>query len=80
MGDWKDQPFEDEYDSYLIKAAGMLRNQCELSEVVDYLFFVESEHMGLGLPNNEAQFRAKLQKVVQAISDDPLIWRDPHPR
>lgn len=76
MGGWKGQPFEDEYDAYLVKAAGMLRNQCAAGEVVDYLFVIETEYMGLGVGTNEVGLRKKIAKVVQAISDDPSIWSD----
>ena len=75
-GVWREESFADEYDSYLIKAAGMLRNQHDVSEVVNYLFVIETDHMGLGVGTSEAQLRKDLLKVVQAISDDPLIWSD----
>lgn len=76
MGGWKGQPFEDEYDTYLIKAAGMLRSRCDVSEVVEYLFFIETEHMGMGSRVNEVKIRANILKVVQAISEKPEIWSD----
>lgn len=73
-GVWRQESFADEYDAYLIRAAGMLRNQCDIDEVVSYLFFVETDHMGLGVGTSEAELRKNLLNVVQAISDDPLIW------
>ena len=76
MGVWKGQPFEDEYDSYLVRAAEMLRNNRTAGEVVDYLFFIETEHMGLGVGTHEVGLREKLSRVVQAISQDPSIWSD----
>ena len=36
----------DEYDSYLLKAAGMLWNGKHDSEVVDYLSWIEADYMG----------------------------------
>lgn len=39
---------EDEYDSYLLLAAGRLWNGASDDEVTDYLVKVEAEHMGLG--------------------------------
>lgn len=76
MGGWKGQPFEDEYDSYLIKAVGMLRNNRTEGEVVDYLFFIETEHMGLSVGANNTSLRENLSNVVKAISEDPSIWSD----
>ncbi|MGC3940970.1 hypothetical protein ACOTTU_24510 [Roseobacter sp. EG26] len=73
---WRDETFVDEYDTYLMKAAGMLRNQCSLAEVVEYLFFIETEYMGLGIGTNESELRKKLLKVAQAMNDDMLIWSD----
>ncbi|QJF52816.1 hypothetical protein [Roseobacter ponti] len=70
---WKDEPFEDEYDTYLVKAARMLRNQRSMDDVVEYLFFVETEYMGLGVGPNEAYIRERLARVVQAIADEPFI-------
>ena len=39
---------DDEYDSYLIQAAGRLWNGATEEEVADYLVSIESEYMGLG--------------------------------
>lgn len=75
-GIWREESFADEYDTYLLKAAGMLRNQCDLVEVVNYLFVIETEHMGLGKVNDEASRGRRLLRVVQAISNDPLVWSD----
>ncbi|MEP4979438.1 hypothetical protein [Ascidiaceihabitans sp.] len=77
MGGWKGRPFEDEYDTYLAKAAGMLRNNSDFAEVVDYLFFIQSQHIGMGPKEIDLRIRTKLLAVVQAISDDPLIWCEP---
>ena len=38
----------DEYDSYLLQAAGRLWNGAARGEVTDYLVEVERDHMGLG--------------------------------
>lgn len=77
MGSWKGQPFEDEYDTYLSKVAGMLRNNCDVAEAIDYLFFIQSQHMGMGPTKIDTRIRTKLLTVVQAISDDPLLWSEP---
>lgn len=76
MGGWKGQPFEDEYDTYLVKAAGMLRDHCDVEKVVEYLFYIETQHMGMGSKANEAKIRANILNVVEAISEEPTIWND----
>lgn len=38
----------DEYDSYLLQAAGRLWNGASREEVADYLVSIEAEYMGLG--------------------------------
>lgn len=73
-GSWKDQPFEDEYDTYLVKAAEMLKSGSKPSEIVDYLYSIATEYMGLGLPKDIAVERARLMIVVNTICEDPLIW------
>ncbi|TWJ08884.1 hypothetical protein [Altererythrobacter ishigakiensis] len=42
--DWS----EDEYDSYLLQAAGRLWNGESRQEVTSYLVSIETEYMGLG--------------------------------
>jgi len=39
---------EDEYDAYLLQAAGRLWNGASEEEVATYLAGIEAEHMGLG--------------------------------
>lgn len=39
---------EDEYDSYLLHAAGRLWNGASQEEVANYLVSIETEYMGLG--------------------------------
>lgn len=75
-GDWQGKPFEDEYDTYLIKAAGMLRSRCDIEEVFDYLLDVETNRMGLGFSKDGVNSRAHVLKVVKAISEEPKIWSD----
>ena len=42
----------DEYDAYLLNAAGQLWNGRSDEEVADYLVYIETEHMGLtAVPN-----------------------------
>jgi hypothetical protein len=74
MGGWKGQPFENEYDTYLVRAAGMLRNRITHREVAEYLYFIETEHMGMASAARDAKIRANILIVVDAIAKDPLIW------
>lgn len=39
---------EDEYDTYLLQAAGKLWHAVSDDQVRDYLIHIEQEHMGLG--------------------------------
>ncbi len=39
---------EDEYDRYLLQAAGRLWNGASRKEVASYLLSIETQHMGLG--------------------------------
>ncbi|MDA5095074.1 hypothetical protein O2N63_13375 [Aliiroseovarius sp. KMU-50] len=74
---WDDKEcltFADEYDGYLVQAAGQLRRGAPDSDVVDYLVQIESEHMGLGTGNG-ALNRAK--RVVDAIHADKELWTYP---
>ncbi len=50
---WDHKPNADEYDGYLLKAAGQLRRDAPAKEVVDFLIWAEAENMGLG--NNPSQ-------------------------
>lgn len=56
----------DEYDSYLLQAAGRLWNGASRESVADYLVGIEAEHMGLG---ETATTRARAAAVVDAIGD-----------
>lgn len=68
---WEGMPFADEYDSYLIKAAGRLRRGTPEQDVANYLDQIESEHMGLGTaPGMSARNLA----VVTAIQSDRDLW------
>lgn len=54
LGGTEGQP-DDEYDSYLLQAAGRLWNGASQEEVADYLVGVETEYMGLGDASGVAQ-------------------------
>ncbi len=71
---WDDddcQAFADEYDSYLLQAAGQLRKGTPEAEVAAYLTDIEAERMGLGL-RPDALTRAN--SVVAAILADDQLW------
>jgi hypothetical protein len=44
----RDESAEDEYDSYLLQAAGRLWNSATEEAVASYLADIEANHMGLG--------------------------------
>lgn len=68
---WDDKSYADEYDAYLIQAAGRLRRNTPINEVVDYLVWVETEHMGLGTHNGQ---RERIEAVITAIRADDQLW------
>lgn len=71
---WDDEdckPFADEYDRYLIQAAGQLRRGIADVDVAKYLVQIETDHMGLGSGHGTME-RALL--VVAAIHADEEIW------
>ena len=57
---------DDEYDSYLLQAAGRLWNGAREEEVTDYLVTVETKYMGLGATKG---VRPRAREVVKALSD-----------
>ena len=68
---WDQKPYADEYDSYLMQAAGQLRRNVPVTEVVDYLVQIESVHMGFGSSPSQ---REVCEKVVAAILADEQLW------
>ena len=56
---------EDEYDSYLLKAAGNLWNGEDVERVADYFVKIEVDWMGLSLPG----VKERARRVAGAISD-----------
>lgn len=63
---WKDHPAADEYDRYLIALFGRLvRGEAE-TEAIDYLMWVESEYMGMGLSQTAADRAAATVRSVRA--------------
>jgi hypothetical protein len=62
----------DEYDGYLMKAAGMLWNGKPNKEVIDYLAWVEADHMGLRNANLPAitETVAALKVYVEQVRSE----------
>lgn len=57
---------DDEYDSYLLHAAGSLWSGASEEEVTNYLVRVETEYMGLG---DAPRVRPRAHEVVSALND-----------
>jgi hypothetical protein len=56
----------DEYDTYLLQAAGQLRNGHSVAEVADYFVKIETEHMGLEAAPG---IRERALEVAEAVRD-----------
>lgn len=69
--DWRTGGFADEYDNYLLRAAGMVRNGEPFTLIVDYLIEVETGHVGL---SPAPGMRSRAEAVVRAIQEDDQIW------
>lgn len=68
---WDGELFADEYDRYLIVAAGQLRRGAPEEEVVQYLLEIECYHMGLGERHSRAE---QVEKVAREIKDSKTLW------
>ncbi|MBE1202713.1 hypothetical protein [Aminobacter carboxidus] len=62
--DWRNEPFADEYDSYLIEAASGLRDGWPVKKATDYLLLIASDHMGLSQVSRPAA-----EATAKAIAD-----------
>lgn len=60
----EEQP-DDEYDSYLMQAAGRLWNGASEEEVATYLVTIESDYMGLGQGQGVHE---RAHKVAEALN------------
>jgi hypothetical protein len=59
---------QDEYDSYVVEVHRLLSRQVLQCEIVDYLWWVETQHMGLcGNRQRTEQVASKLVNLVQEI-------------
>jgi hypothetical protein len=63
---WDHEPFADEYDRYLLKAAGDLRRKVSRAEVVGYLLSVERETMGIGVHPGQTQRAEATACLIQS--------------
>ncbi len=70
---WDHKPFADEYDRYLIEAAGRLRRGSPEEEVIAYLADIERNYMGLG---DRADTAERANNVVRAIQESEQIWNE----
>ncbi|WP_431374878.1 hypothetical protein [Pelagimonas sp.] len=71
---WDDencQPFVNEYDRYLLHAAGQLRRGASQEDTANYLMDIEANHMGLGHRQDAA---ARAKAVIAAIQADQELW------
>lgn len=55
--DWRANGGDDEYDSYILHVAGLLRNGHPEADAAAYLVWVETDHMGLA-PKSTSHARA----------------------
>jgi hypothetical protein len=69
---WESAGFADEYDTYLLRAAELLRSGGGVEAVADYLIRVETEYIGI---SRRADTAARADSVARAIAADPGIWR-----
>ncbi len=68
---WEETPYADEYDSYMLKAAGMLKREVPKKTVVDYLVNIETDHMGLSFSDDTVK---RAEEVVRRIEADNQLW------
>ena len=72
---WEGKPFADEYDRYLIHAAGQLQRSVPEDDVIDDLVRIEEKYIGLRTSDT---VRERARAVILAIQNDPDLWnRDP---
>jgi hypothetical protein len=56
----------DEYDTYLLHVAGLLRRSASTREIAAYLDTIAADHMGIG--PTTAEGHASSERTVEAIS------------
>ena|SRR5690349_8340484 len=64
---WKDHPAADEYDAYLLEAVGRLhRGGGEVA--IDYLLWVEREHIGVERPDARERALATVRSLQEYLA------------
>jgi len=71
---WDGAPFADEYDGYLLQAAGRVRRGAPEKDIIDYLVQIETEELGLSM---RPGIWERAASVVEAIRSDKDLWREP---
>lgn len=69
---WESAGFADEYDTYLLYAAALLRQGESIEVSAAYLIRAETELMAMPV---RADTTCRAEAVARAIADDPDIWR-----
>jgi hypothetical protein len=72
-GGWKNSGAAEEYDSYLVKAAGMVRHNEGDEAAVQYLISVETDHIGI---ERRADTQSRAAATVAAIRADDELWNE----
>jgi hypothetical protein len=67
---WEGDPAADEYDGYLLRAAGILINGGATGEAIDHLIWGEAENMGLGVTATTRARAARTIDVIRAYVDE----------
>ena len=60
---WKDHPAADEYDGYLLDTVGRLRRGGGEVDAIDYLLWVEREHIGVQRPDAKERASATVRSI-----------------
>jgi len=68
---WEDVSFADEYDSYLLQAAGMLRRGAPRKLAIEHLVSAETKRMGFSLTKKT---RSAAKQTIDAIAADKDLW------
>jgi hypothetical protein len=66
---WKDHPAADEYDRYLLELVRRLVDGAGEAEAVDFLIWIESDHMGLGAKATTEDRAAATVRSIRAYLD-----------
>jgi hypothetical protein len=70
---WEGKPYADEYDQYLLQAAGQLRHGASAESVAAYLISVEADRMGMEPAAGNSE---RALAVALAIGGDRRVWSD----